>query len=263
MQDLANLRKLFAYENVHDSSTHVWHTQSIPTWLLNSVPRSVMAVHLPHRQYKLNRNCGFVNDGCSFRTVLEVISGSDYITIANGWSLSRGRLSQRPTAWKQREWLVLGVTLLLLSERMAYASEIAAMFEPVETHNRIQSTRLLYSEFPSFSHTFCFLTVPEWKIVWTPNAFQRSFTKVSISTPCVSQWRFYRLGIRLFKFQIIILLLSVWWLQKPEILSNGLPSLRPCVLWFSWTSSASQVLFRGPYETQVDTFTIHTRGYSM
>ena len=50
---VANLRKLFAYKNVQDCSTHVRHTQNIPTWLLNSVPRSVMIVQLPYRQYKL------------------------------------------------------------------------------------------------------------------------------------------------------------------------------------------------------------------
>ena len=31
-----------------------------------------------------DRNCGFVTDGCSFRPFCEVISGSDYITIAMG-----------------------------------------------------------------------------------------------------------------------------------------------------------------------------------
>ena len=46
---------------------------------------------------------------------------------------------------------------------MAYASDIAGMSEPVETHNRMQSTRLLNSEFPSFS--FRVLTGPAEKFI--------------------------------------------------------------------------------------------------
>ena len=46
---------------------------------------------------------------------------------------------------------------------MAYASDIAGMSEPVETHNRMQCTRLLLSEFPSFS--FLFLTGPGDKFI--------------------------------------------------------------------------------------------------